>query len=145
MREMVDEQGEQKDQGLAYGIFRMAIGVNLFGHALVRILGGVGGFADWMVQNMNGTILPAWMVRPFAYCLTVEELVVGVLLIVGWWTRPALVVGGLAMMALMWGLVVKQEWGGAGMQVIYCIAFFLLLFFRRHDRYSVDGWLAGRG
>jgi thiosulfate dehydrogenase (quinone) large subunit len=139
MSGMVHEHDEAMDRALAYGIFRLAIGVNLFGHALVRILSGVGGFADWMVQNMSGTILPAWLVRPFAYCLTVEELVVGVLLIVGWWTRAALVVGGLAMVALMWGLVVKQEWAGAGMQVVYCIAFFLLLFFRRHDRFSADG------
>ena len=141
MSGMVNEHVEEMDRALAYGIFRLAIGVNLFGHALVRMLGGVRGFVDWMVQNMSGTILPAWLVRPFAYCLTAEELVVGALLIVGWWTRPALVVGGLAMVALMWGLVVKQEWAGAGMQVIYCIAFFLLLFFRKHDRFSVDAWL----
>ena len=72
MSGMGNEHEEEMDRAMAYGIFRLAIGVNLFGHALVRILSGVGGFADWMVQNMSGTILPAWLVRPFAYCLTLE-------------------------------------------------------------------------
>jgi len=138
---MVDEKTEQRDRALACGILRLALGVNLFGHAVVRLVGGVGGFVNWMVEHMGGTILPAWMVRPFGYFLMVEELLVGVLLIVGWYTRPALVVGGLVVVALTWGVVLKQDWATAGLQLSYSIAFFLLLFFRKYDRYSVDGWL----
>ena len=138
---MSDEKTEQKDRALAYGILRLALGVNLFGHAVVRMVGGISGFVNWMVEHMSGTILPAWLVRPFGYFLAVEELVVGALLIVGWFTRSALVVGGLVMVALTWGVVLKQDWATAGLQLSYSIAFFLLLFFRKHDRYSVDGWL----
>jgi thiosulfate dehydrogenase (quinone) large subunit len=141
MTAMVDEKTEQKDRSLAYGILRLALGVNLLGHDVVRLVGGAGGFVNWMVEHMNGTILPASMVRGFAYFLIVEELLVGVLLIVGWYTRAALVVGGLVMVTLTWGVVLKQDWATAGLQLSYSITFFLLLFFRRYDLISVDGWL----
>lgn len=141
---MFNEKTEQKDRALAYGILRLALGVNLFGHDVVRLVGGAGGFANWMVEYMNGTILPASMVRPFAYFLIAEELIAGVLLIVGWYTRAALVVGGLVMVALTWGVVLKQDWATAGLQLSYSITFFLLLFFRRYDLISVDGWLRRR-
>jgi len=140
MAEMIDEKTEPRDRALAYGILRLALGVNLFGHGFVRILGGVGGFLTWLVEHMSGTAVPTWMVRPFGYFLTVEEMVVGALLIVGWLTRPALVAGGLVMVLLTWGVVMKQDWATAGIQLAYSVTFFLLLFFRRYDRYSIDGW-----
>ena len=130
---------EERDRAVAYGILRLAVGVNLFGHGFVRAVSGVGGFVDWMVQHMSGTIMPVWVVRPFAYFLAVEELVVGALLIVGWFTRPALIVGALVMVALTWGVVMKQDWPTAGLQLSYSIAFFLLLFFRKYNAFSVDG------
>jgi thiosulfate dehydrogenase [quinone] large subunit len=138
MTDRVEEELERGDRVLAYGIFRVALGVNLLGHAIVRILSGVGGFVEWLVQHMNVALLPAWLVRPFGYFLTVEEFVVGALLIVGWYTRPALVVGSLVMVALTWGTVLKQDWPTVGIQLSYSIAFFLLLFFRRYNEYSVD-------
>jgi thiosulfate dehydrogenase [quinone] large subunit len=126
-------------------MLRLALGVNLFGHGFVRIVGGVGGFVNWLVEHMSGTMLPAWLVRPFGYFLTVEELAVGALLVVGLYTRQSLVVGGLVMVALTWGVVMKQDWATAGIQLTYSIAFFVLLFFRTYDRYSVDRFLRGKG
>lgn len=135
---MQREGGAQWDRELAYAILRLALGVNLFGHAFVRFWGGVTAFVNWLVEHMSGTALPAWLVRPFGYFLTVEELVVGALLVVGLCTRPALVVGSLVMIALTWGTVLKQDWPVAGLQLTYSIAFFLLLFFRESNRFSAD-------
>jgi thiosulfate dehydrogenase [quinone] large subunit len=73
----------QRDRELAYAILRLALGVNLFGHAFVRILGGDGAFVNWLAEHMSGTALPAWVVRPFGYFLTVEECLVGALLVIG--------------------------------------------------------------
>lgn len=135
---MQREGGAHRDRELAYAILRLALGVNLFGHAFVRLLGGVTAFVNWLAEHMSGTALPVWLVRPFGYFLTVEELVVGTLLVVGLWTRPALVVGSLVMIALTWGTVLKQDWPVAGLQLTYSIAFFLLLFFRESNRFSAD-------
>jgi thiosulfate dehydrogenase [quinone] large subunit len=131
---------KQQDRELAYAILRLALGVNLFGHAFVRILGGVGAFVSWLAEHMSGTALPAWLVRPFGYFLTAEECVVGALLVVGLWTRPALLLGSLVMVALTWGAVLKQDWPVAGLQLTYSIAFFLLLFFREYNRFSLDAF-----
>ena len=130
----------QRDHELAYAILRLALGVNLFGHAYVRLLGGVAAFVNWLAEHMSGTALPAWLVRPFGYFLTVEECLVGVLLMIGLWTLPALLVGSLVMVALTWGTVLKQDWPGAGLQLTYSIAFFLLLFFREYNRFSLDSF-----
>ena len=64
----------------------------------------------------------------------------GALLVVGLWTRPALLVGSLVMVALTWGVVLKQDWPVAGLQLTYSIAFFLLLFFREYNRFSLDAF-----
>ena len=144
MTETPKENDKQKDRELAYAILRLALGVNLFGHALVRILGGVGAFVNWLAEHMSGTTLPAWLVRPFGYFLTVEECVVGVLLVLGLWTRPALVLGSLVMVALTWGTVLKQDWPVAGLQLTYSLAFFLLLFFREYNRFSLDAFRSKR-
>ena len=136
--------GTARDREFAYAILRLALGVNLFGHAFVRLLGGVAGFVNWLVEHMSGALLPAWLVRPFGYFLTLDEFLVGGLLIVGLWTRPALVVGSLVMVALTWGTVLKQEWSTAGLQLTYSIAFFLLLFFREHNAFSLDAILNKR-
>ena len=64
----------------------------------------------------------------------------GALLVVGLWTRPALLVGSLVMVALTWGVVLKQDWPVAGLQLTYSIAFFLLLFFCEYNRFSLDAF-----
>jgi len=138
---MTQTDGTQRDRESAYGILRLALGVNLFGHAFVRWMGGVTIFVNWLVQHMSGTALPAWLVRPFGYFLAAEEAIVGALLVVGLWTRPALVIGSLVMIALTWGAVLKQDWPVAGLQLTYSIAFFLLLFFREYNRFSADAIL----
>ncbi len=144
MTEMPQADDKARDRELAYGILRLALGVNLFGHAFVRFLGGVSAFVNWLGEQMSGTALPASLVRPFGYFLTLEEFVVGALLVLGFWTRPALVVGSLVMIALTWGTVLKQDWPTAGLQLIYSFAFFLLLFLREYNRFSLDALLRKR-
>jgi len=90
---------------------------------------------------MGGTALSAWLVRPFGYFLTAEEAVVGALLVVGLSTRTALVVGSLVMIALTWGTVLKQDWPVAGLQLIYSMAFFQLLFSREYNQFSAGAIL----
>jgi thiosulfate dehydrogenase [quinone] large subunit len=144
MTEMPQATGRQVDREVAYAIFRLALGVNLFGHALARFLAGVAGFVNWLVEHMSGTPLPAWLVRPFGYFLTGEEFLVGALLVAGLWTRPALVMGSLVMIALTGGTVLKQDWPTAGLQLTYSLAFFLLLFFREYNAFSLDTILKKR-
>lgn len=138
MNETERKNESKRDREIAYGILRLALGVNLFGHAFVRTLNGATGFVNWLVEHMSGTALPPWLVRPFGYFLTGEEFLVGALLAVGLYTRPALVFGSLVMIALTWGTVLKQDWPTTAFQLIYSIVFFLLLFFREYNCFSLD-------
>jgi hypothetical protein len=48
------------------------------------------------------------------------------------------------LVALTWGTVLKQDWPVAGIQLTYSIAFFLVLFFRQYNRFSLDAFRAKR-
>lgn len=78
----------------AYLLLRLAIGASMFGHGLVR-LPKLNAFSDWMVGSFEKSILPQALVVPFSYVLPIAEFTVGLLLILGLFTRQALIGGGL--------------------------------------------------
>src|ERR1700757_2061535 len=75
------------DASLAYGILRFAFGINIFGHGLIRIANGTGVFVTWMLKQMEGTMMPESMVRPFGYVVPWTEAILGLMLILGLFTR----------------------------------------------------------
>jgi thiosulfate dehydrogenase [quinone] large subunit len=133
------------DASLAYGILRFAFGVNIFGHGFIRIVNGTGVFVVWMLKEMQGTMLPESMVRPFGYIVPWGETLFGLLLILGLFTRTSLVLGGLLIAALTFGTTLRQDWGVAGLQVTYSLVYFVLLFLRENNnQWSMDAWLERR-
>ena len=129
------------DKGLAYGLLRVALGVNFMGHGGFRILSGVGAFAAGMADHMTKSPLPHGMVLGFGYCIPWIELVLGIGLVLGVATRVVLVGGALLMMALTFGVTSNQQWDIAGEQLMYSFLFFVLLFLAEWNEMSVDGWL----
>src|SRR5436853_7697675 len=93
----------RSDASIAYAILRLTLGVNIGLRGLVRIAHGPGVFAQGLVKQMEPTILPPALVYAFASTLVWVESTVGLLLILGLQTRPALIVGGLMMTALTFG------------------------------------------
>jgi thiosulfate dehydrogenase [quinone] large subunit len=128
-------------KALAYALMRLALGVNIFGHGFFRILSGVGAFANGMVQGMDKGPLPHALSLGFGYCIPWLELTVGALLIVGLFTRTALVAGSLLMIALTFGTTSTQNWAGAGTQLNYSFIFFAMLWLVEANTLSVDGML----
>ncbi len=64
----------------------------------------------------------------------------GVLLVLGLWTRWALVAGALLIAALVFGTSLRGDYTVLSEQLIYAWIFFVLLLFRvRHDRFGLDG------
>ncbi len=125
------------DRQLAFVGLRVIAGINMLMHGLVR-LPDLTGFADGLASTFEPTILPELLVRPFAYVLTFAEFIVGLLLVVGWQVRWALV-GCLAIMAaLVFGTALRQEWATLSTQMIYALTFFALLMTRGYDRWGLD-------
>lgn len=132
------------DQELALAGFRFAMGINIVTHGAVRIFGDLTGFVQNTAQGFSDTFLPLGLVQAFALTLPFLELILGTLLVLGLWTRWTLFALILFMASLMFGMSLRQEWQTVGSQVVYALAFFLLLFWNRPNRFSLDGQMARR-
>lgn len=118
-------------------IARLALGVAMMGPGLVHFL-DLENFVTKMTQGFEATILPVNLVLPFAYTLPALELAIGVLLIVGLFSRLALILGGLVMIALIFGSALIERWTSIQLQLLYVVFFVLLLNFIKQDNYSLD-------
>ena len=119
-------------------VFRIALGVNLLIHGAVRIFGDYGGFVDGLNKYFEPTIIAGGLVTAFATVLPWIEVLLGVLLLVGFQTKWALVATGLVMSVLIFGMSLVQNWDAVGIQMIYVISVFLLLTNIESNRICID-------
>lgn len=129
---------------LAYALLRVAFGVNFACHGFIRIYDGIGAFAQTTVGHLSKSPIPHSLALGFSYAIPVLEALLGVALILGLFTRQALVLGAIYMMALTIGVSSNQEWDVAGQQLLYSVVFFLLLFFIEQNAVAVDDLLRKR-
>ena len=129
---------------LGYALLRIALGVNFLGHGLFRILSGTGAFAHGMAEHMTKSPLPVGLTLAFGYAIPWIELLLGLGLIVGLWTRWALALGAVFMMVLTFGVTANQQWDVAGQQLVYSLIFFVLLFQLEYNCLAVDLLVAWR-
>jgi thiosulfate dehydrogenase [quinone] large subunit len=136
----------RSDASLAYAIFRLTFGVNIMFRGIVRIfVNGLDNFANGMIKQFEMTWLPPSMIDLFAHTLPLIETTLGLLLIVGLFTRPALVIGGLMMTSLTFGTMFLQNFDLAWLQLTYAMAFFLLLAAHPWNAISLDAKMGGAG
>jgi thiosulfate dehydrogenase [quinone] large subunit len=131
------EDSTLAERSLAYVLLRVLTGLDFFGHGFARIFTGthLNGFAQGMVQSMAKAPLPSALVLATGYGVPCIELALGLLLLLGVWTRSALIAALLLMMVLMFGITLKQDWAVAGQQLGYGFVLAALLFARRpYDR-----------
>ena len=123
---------------LAYFLLRLTLGVNILMHGLSRILSGLEPFAAGMMKQFASTPLPLSLVHAFAYALPWSELFIGIAILFGLWTRPALILGALEIAVLTFGVGLTQNWAVAGTQMTYAVVYAILLAFEEYNRWSVD-------
>lgn len=114
------------DRALAQALLRWTLGLNLIGHGLNRI-GHPRQFAEGMANDFSHTLLPQPLVLTFALVLPFLEPLIGALLVTGFLTRWALVVGALLMMALGFATALLGRWDVLTQQLVYAVVYFLLL------------------
>ncbi|MBC9933855.1 DoxX family membrane protein [Chitinophaga qingshengii] len=122
---------------IAFALLRMAVAASMFGHGLVR-LPKLSGFSQWMVTSFEKSMLPRTLVLPFSYVLPIAEFAIGLLLILGLFTRPALIAGGIVMMMLIFGTTLIEDWHSLGSQLIHAAFFGVLLAFIQYNGYALD-------
>ena len=126
-----------KQHDLVYLLARQPIAWSMFGHGLVRIP-KLAAFSAGMTKNFSHSILPSSIVLPFAYALPFLELLTGLLIIIGLFTRQALLLGFLIMIVLIFGSSLIEEWQGVFIQMMYAVYFTLLILYLPFNRYSLD-------
>ncbi len=132
------------DTALGYAILRLTLGLDCIFHSASR-WPHIGHFVQQTVDQFAATPLPSWSVRWFSLAILIWEPIVGLLLLIGFRTRPALVAGGLLIASLVFGTALRGDFPVLSEQLVYALLFFVLLLFRQeYDRWSVDHIISQR-
>ena len=118
-------------------LLRLAIAVSVLGHGLVR-LPKLSAFSNWMVNNFEKSMLPKILIVPFSYVLPLAEFLVGILLFTGLFTRPALIVGAIIMIVLIFGTAMIENWEALPSQLIHVAFYAVLLQFSQYNYWALD-------
>ncbi|AOM79247.1 DoxX family membrane protein [Pedobacter steynii] len=117
-------------------LLRLGIAASMFGHGLVR-LPKLTSFSNWMVGSFEKSMIPKALVVPFSYALPIAEFAVGLLLLLGLFTRPALLAGSWIMLALIMGTAMVENWEAIPSQLIHLAFFAVLIQFIPHNSWSL--------
>ena len=122
---------------LAFVLGRLLMGVAFLSHLLVR-LPKLTDFQAGMVKQFANTMLTEVLVWPFAAGLPFVEGGLGLLLIIGLFTRPALAAAMLLMTALVFGSSLLEQWATVGTQLVYGLFLFALILHCQYNRLCLD-------
>jgi len=126
-----------KPQVLAYTTLRLAIGMSMLIHGVDRVV-AFHQFADKTAKMFADSWLPKLAVMGFAYTVPPVELVIGVLVLFGLFTRTGLLMGGLWMIVLIFGSSLIEQFDIVGIQLIYSLIFSALLYYHDANLLSLD-------
>ena len=118
-------------------LLRLAVAISMFGHGLVR-LPKLTIFSNWMIGSFENSMLPKFIVTPFSYILPIAEFTIGLLLLLGLFTKPSLIAGGFVMLVLLFGTSLIENWEAIPSQLIHVAFFALLLQFIDYNSWAVD-------
>jgi thiosulfate dehydrogenase [quinone] large subunit len=125
-------------------ILRFAIGASMFGHGLVR-LPKLNAFSASMVASFGKSMLPVAVVMPFSYALPFAELFTGLLLLLGLFTKEALIAGGIVMILLIFGTTTVENWDAIPAQLIHVAFFAFLLNYLSYNTVALDNLFKRKG
>ena len=123
---------------MAYALFRITLGVNMFFHGFMRIIGDTGAWVDSQVALFPESFLPTLWVTAFLWVLPFFEVVFGTLLTLGLFTYWMSVTGALMMLVLIFGNTTRQAWGVAGNNMHYTVYFCILVAAHAHNWLALD-------
>ena len=130
-----------RDAALSYALLRLALGLNICLHGVVRWSAGLRNFAESLLPMFQKTLLPVWSVYSFGCVLPIVEALVGCCVLFGFQTKRALISGSVLMLVLTFGSTLRQDWPTVGIQLMYSLVYSLLLAGIRFNSYSIDSRL----
>ena len=122
---------------LAFVLGRLLLGLNFLMHGLVRIP-KLAVFRAGIEKEFATSPLPPALVSVFATVLPFVEGAIGALLLVGLFTRPALVAAMLVIMSLVFGSSLLEKWTLVGDQLVYGLYIITLVLHLQRNRLCLD-------
>lgn len=122
---------------LAFVLGRLLLGLNFLMHGLVRIP-KLASFRAGIVQEFVAAPLPPALVGAYATALPFVEGGIGALLLLGLFTRPALVAAMLVVMSLVFGSSLLEKWSLVGDQLLYGLYIITLVLHLQRNRLCLD-------
>ncbi|HZE83140.1 MAG TPA: DoxX family membrane protein [Puia sp.] len=126
-----------KSEPVAYLLARLPIAMSMLGHGLIRLT-KIQAFSQEMSNEFSKSFLPDVLVVPFSFLLPYVELFIGILLLLGLFTRWAAIFGAVTMIVLIFGSSILEQWNNIFIQLIYGAYFALLFRYAGYDYYSLD-------
>lgn len=126
------------DIQVAYFVMRLMLGINLTFHGVMRPINGYSGFVEQWVPTFTDTFLPLPLVTFALYIIPAAELIVGVLMLLGLFTRFALIGGVMVFALLLAGHSVRENWGGNHLVMQYVLYYAFLFAFRSQNWLALD-------
>lgn len=127
---------------IAYAILRLSFGANIMLHGLSRLLNGRAAFLAYLNHYFeHAHLIPASSLPAFGAVLPWCEFSLGLLLMLGLFSRFTMIAGALVMFALVIGTNLAQDWVVSGLQLIYCFLYYYLLVHLDENTLSVDAMM----
>ena len=129
---------------MAYALFRITLGVNIFCHGFMRIIIDTGVWVDSQVALFSPPLaawesfLPTSMITVFLYVLPFFEVVLGIFLALGFFTYQSSIAGALMMLVLIFGNTTRHAWGTVGNNMHYTLYFCILVAAHPYDWFALD-------
>lgn len=128
-----------KKEQYTYLLARLPLGMSFFGHGLVRLT-KLDTFAHGMAGQFSKSFLPGSLVLSFGYVLPFLEFIAGLLLLLGFFTRFATVLGVIIILSLIFGSSIIEKWDMVFTQLFYGMYLAVLFYFADYNKVSIDGW-----
>ncbi len=111
------------------GVMFLFAGIGKFPH--------VGGFADYLLKQFEKTWLPSVLVSAFGHVLPFVEVILGVILLLGFFRSVALFGTGVLLISLMFGQVLLGQPQVVFFNTSYVFMAAGLLFMANYDKWVV--------
>ncbi len=136
------DSNHASNAAIAYAILRLSFGANIFIHGLSRLLNGRAAFLAYLTKYFeHAHLISPGMLPAFGAVLPWVETILGLLLILGLFSRFTLIVGALVMTILVIGTNLAQDWLVSGLQIPYIFIYYYLLIHLEQNSISVDSML----
>ena len=111
-----------------YFFLRLPIAISILGHGLVR-LPKLQGFSNWMLETMEKSFIPEFLLLPFSYILPIAEFLIGLWLLIGYQSKLAIFSAITLMSVLIFGSCSIENWSAIEAQLIHAMYLFGLLWY----------------